>query len=163
MSFWLNCFLCVVLVNYLMTVCHILTSSCFLRLASASFLASSPISSLTSRSCLCRRLFCSFSRFSLLLRWSLSSVSFSRFSLRRATRLYAVIQRRYNNGQIEHVICITHIRSQRRASWTAYENMYWIREIQLSFIYLRPVLVLVVQPRGLQQTALRVEQKVDFD
>lgn len=65
----------------------ICTSSCFLRLASVSFLASSPISSLMSRICLWSRLFCSFSRFSLLLRWSRSSVSFSRFSLMRATKL----------------------------------------------------------------------------
>lgn len=55
-----------------------------MRLASASFLASSAISSLMSRICLWRRLFCSFSRISLLLRWSRSSVSFSKFSLSRA-------------------------------------------------------------------------------
>lgn len=65
-----------------------LTSSCFLRLASASFLASSPISSFTSRICRCSRLFCSFSRVSLVLRWSRSSVSFSRFSFSRATRFW---------------------------------------------------------------------------
>lgn len=85
------------LVSFLIKVCRLLTSSCFLRLASASFLASSLVSSLMSRICLCRRLFCSFSRFSLLLRWSRSSVSFSRFSLRRATRLCAVTERRFNN------------------------------------------------------------------
>lgn len=67
---------------------RLLTSSCFLRLASASFLASSAISSLMSRICLRRRLFCSFSRFSLALRWSRSSVNFSRFSFSLATRLY---------------------------------------------------------------------------
>lgn len=76
-----------VLVTVSFTVYSFLTSSCFLRLASASFLASSPISSLMSRICLWRRLFCSFSRFSLVLRWSRSSVSFSRFSFRRATRV----------------------------------------------------------------------------
>ncbi len=79
---------------------RLLTSSCFLRLASASFLASSAISSLTSRICLRRRLFCSFSRFSLALRWSRSSVNFSRFSFSLATRLC----RRCNHY-------LTHIRS----------------------------------------------------
>lgn len=64
-----------------------LTSSCFFLLASVSFLASSPISSLKSRSWRCRRLFCSFSRFSLVLRWSRSSVSFSTFSFSLDTRL----------------------------------------------------------------------------
>lgn len=65
-----------------------ITSSCFLRLASASFLASSPISSLVSRSCRCSLLFCSFSRFSAAVRWSRSSVSFSMFSLSRLARLW---------------------------------------------------------------------------
>ncbi len=63
-----------------------LTSSCFLRLASASFLDSSVISSFMSRICRCIRLFWSFSRFSLPIRWSRSSVIFSRFSFSRVTR-----------------------------------------------------------------------------
>lgn len=77
-SIWLHCLV------YWYHSHYCLTSSCFLRLASASFLASSAISSLMSRICLWRRLFCSFSRISLLLRWSRSSVSFSKFSLSRA-------------------------------------------------------------------------------
>lgn len=77
-----------------------LTSSCFLRLASPSFLDSSPISSFMSLICRCMRLFCSFSRFSAATRWFLSSVIFSRFSLRRPTRAWGCqVSRRFNSRQ----------------------------------------------------------------